>query len=150
MSLLRKIKQVRELAQQLKGVKQEMREVPGKGGLKVRARKIMELRKKLQDVRVKMTDWEIGELGREADKEGKKLDKLIELAEARERVANAKVSVAKAEERLRPKRKPGTPKPERVKTKITFSMPTVKLKKKAALSRRKAPRITRPTPRLKR
>jgi len=148
MSLIMKAKKVREFARNLKQVKQEMREVPGKGGVKVKARKAMELRKKLQDIRGKMTDWEVGELGKEADKEGKKLSKLIELAEARERVANAKVSVSLAQERLRVKHKPGVTLKKKPKTKITFSRLTVKTKPK--LPKRRAPRITKPTPRLRR
>ena len=95
MGLLRKAKQVRELARQLKQVKQEMRETPKGLGLKARASRARLVVTKLQDTRVKMTDWEVGELGKEADKEGKKLNKLIELAEARERVAKAGREVAR-------------------------------------------------------
>ena len=163
MGLLQKAKQIRELGRQLKAVKQEMKQVEvGTKGLKTRARKTRELVNKMRSVRGKMTDWEVGELAKAADKEGKKLDKLIELAEARERVTKAKISVRAAQERLRrPKVRLGPKK----KTKITFSMPTVKfkkkakspkrrapakLKKKAELPRRKAPRITPKTPRLRR
>ena len=148
MGLLRKAKQVRELGRQLKSVKQEMRETPKGLGLKARANRARLLVTKLQDTRVKMTDWEVGELGKEADKEGKKLNKLIELAEARERVAKAKVSVAEAEGRLRTKHRPGVTLKKKPKMKITFSRLTVKTKPK--LLKRKSPRITKPTPRLRR
>ena len=148
MGFLQKAKQIRELGRNLKRVKQEMKQVEvGTKGLKARARKTRELVNRMRGIQEKMGEWELGELARSADKEGKKLDKLITLAEARERVTKAKISVREAQERLRRPRVRLGPKK---KTKITFSMPTVKLKKKAKLPRRKAPRITPKTPRLRR
>lgn len=148
MGLIQKAKQIRELGRNLKRVKQEMKVVEvGTKGLKARARKTRELVRKMRGVQEKMGEWELGELAKSADKEGKKLDKLITLAEARERVTKAKISVRAAEERLK---RPKVRLKPRQKTKITFSMPTVKLKKKAKLPRRKAPRITPKTPRLRR
>jgi len=148
MGLLQKAKQIRELARNLKRVKQEMKQVEvGTKGLKARARKTRELVRKMRGIQEKMGEWELGELAKSADKEGKKLDKLITLAEARERVTKAKISVREAQERLR---RPKVRLEPKKKVKITFSMPTVKLKKKAKLPRRKAPRITPKTPRLRR
>lgn len=147
MGFIRKVKKARELARQLKTVKQEMREVEaGKVGLKVKARRSRELVRKLRDVQAKMNEWELGELGREADKEGKKLDKLITLAEARERVTKAKISVREAKERLH---RPKVKLQPRQKTKITWGV-TVGRKKPAKLPGRKSPRITPKTPRLRR
>ena len=165
MGFIQKVKQARELARNLRRVKQEMREVEvGKGGLKVRARRTKELVRKLRDIQGKMNEWELGELATEADKEGKKLDKLITLAEARERVANAKVAVAKAKERLRPIRREAkivvkgtTVKTVHKKRKIVFEMPTIKsirskktTPKRATMPKRKPVRITPKKPKLKR
>ena len=148
MGLIFKAKQIRELGRKLKEVKKEMKGIePGRKGLKARARKTRVLITKMRDVRGKMTDWEVGELARSADKEGKKLDKLIELAEARERVTRAKISVREAKENLR---RPKVKLQPRKKVKITFRGVTWGGKKPAKLPKRKSPRVTPKTPRLRR